>query len=211
MKKKLIIPAVLLLVFNACADKKSKSESPAEVQNTVVAAETDSSTKSNSVKEISVAGDEVLVPDFKVKINLDPEIFKILKDKKESIVADYYFYGNVAKDTKLPEDIQKRMDLYGLKLAAGKLEDSTIQQPEVIIDFKNISFPKKLYDALSNKDVHLNINFYSGRKSFENNILDIDAFDSSFNDVIKKNYELIYSCKFLKAKDYRGNSLNKKK
>src|SRR5690606_17646213 len=125
--------------------------------------------------------------------------FKILKDKKESIVADYYFYGNVAKDAKLPEDIQKSMDLYGLKLAAGKLEDSIIQQPEVIIDFKNISFTKKLYDALSNKDVHLNINFYSGRKSFENNILDIDAFDSSFNDVIKKNYELIYSCKFLKA------------
>lgn len=211
--RKLIIPALLILVFNSCTENKSKPVAPAEEQNTLTAPETDAQPKSASVpvKEVTVVGDEVLIPEFKVKINLDPEIYKILKDDKESIIADYYFYGDVAEDAKLPADVQKHMDLYGLKLAAGKLEDTDIQKPEVIFDFKNMSFPKKLYDALSIKDVRLNINFYSGRKAFENNILDMDSFDSSFNDIIKKNYELTYTCKYLNAKDFEGKSLNKRK
>ncbi|QCX52677.1 hypothetical protein [Elizabethkingia sp. JS20170427COW] len=213
MKNKLIIPALLLLVFNSCTENKSKPVAPAEEQNTLTAPETDAQPKSASVpvKEVTVVGDQVLIPEFKVKINLDSKIYNILKDDKESIIADYYFYGDVAEDAKLPADVQKHMDLYGLKLAAGKLEDTDIQKPEVIFDFKNISFPKKLYDALSIKDVRLNINFYSGRKAFENNILEIDAFDSSFQDIIKNNYELTYDGKLLDAKDFQGNSLIIKK
>ncbi len=154
--------------------------------------------KAIAENQLEIVGDEVLVPGFKANLQLNDELFQKLKNAKESVIADYYFYGNVADENKLSADVKEYLDLFGLKLAGNTIEITEISEPEITFAFKGIRIPKKLYDALSDKDVHLNINFYSGRKSFENNILDVDAFDSSFNDVLKNNNTLIYKAKLLK-------------
>lgn len=206
MKNKIIIPALIaLFTLGACTKDKTKVSEEAIPQQTQ-APKADS--LSQQKNELSIVGDEVLVPEFKVKINLDKKIFEALKNNKESIIASYYFYGDITDENQLPEDIKTHMDLYGLTLQEGQLEIADIQQPEVTFDFKNIKIPKKLYDAITDKKVYLNINFYSGRKAFENNILDIDAFDSAFKDILNNNNLLTLSCKLL---DANGNALTKTK
>lgn len=189
----LLIPALVILMLVSC--KKETQPENAINPNLQQTAITDSVSTEN---QIEIVGDEVLVPDFKATIELDDELFQKLKTGKESIIADYYFYGNVADENKLSADVKEHLDLYGLKLSGDAIEITEINQPEITFDFKGIKIPKKLYDALSDKDVHLNINFYSGRKSSDNNILDVEAFDSSFNDVLKNNNTLVYKAKLLK-------------
>ena len=195
MKVKNLLIAVSLAVSTLSCQKEKAPEtsSPATVQDNPVATD-----PAALINDFTPEGDAILVPDFSVKLELDNEVFKLLKDSGESVIASYYFYGNVANEKSLPADIQKNMDLYGLTLLSGQLEENNIEEPEINFNFKGLKIPKKLYDVLSDKDVHINIIFFSGRKSFENNILDVDAFDSSFSDVLKKDKQLTYKVKLLK-------------
>lgn len=51
-------------------------------------------------------------------------------------------------------------------------------------NFERITISKKLYDNLSNKDISVNINVFSGRKYFKDNILNMEAYDSKLDKVI---------------------------
>ncbi len=203
MKKVLLIIAAFV-VFSGCKENKTKQNSTQNAPTKSI----DSAATPNA-NQITVTENTVLVPDFKAVINLDQKVFDILKNNKESVIADYYFYGAMPDDSKLADEVEKNMDLYGLKLQSGKLEIADIQEPKIIFNFKNISIPKKLYDALPDKNISLNINFYSGRKAFENNILDVDSFDSTFNDILKNNNTLTYSCKLLDPVDFQGKHITK--
>lgn len=195
MKNTLIIfPLVIILIIASCGDQKKHTDKISSVVAPSVSKVSDEVSKD----EIIFKGDEVLIPEFTANLNLDPELFNVLKKNKESVIADYYFYGNVDADTKLPIDVQRKMDLYGLRLAKGILEINDITMRKVTFHFSHIKIPRRLYDHLADKIIRLNINFYSGRKVFKNNILDVDAFDSAFSDILNNNNTVTYTAKLLK-------------
>lgn len=193
---KLILTAALALTLTSCDDQHKAHAKPAlNALNPIP-----DSSKEISKSKITIEGNQELLPEFKAIIHLDSELFKVLRSKKESVIADYYFYGNIEPDTELPQEVQQEMDLYGLRLGKGKLEITDITEPTITFDFKNMKIPVKLYNYLSDKVIRLNINFYSGRKAFEDNILDVDAFDSALSDILNENGKVTYTAKLLKQK-----------
>ena len=191
---KLILTAALAFTVASCGDQHKDSVKHASN----VLSPVPDSLKEVSKSKIAIEGNQVVLPEFKAIIHLDSELFNVLRSKKESVIADYYFYGNVEPDTELPQEVQQEMDLYGLRLGKGKLEITDITEPTITFDFKNMKIPVQLYHYLSDKVIRLNINFYSGRKAFEDNILDVDAFDSALSDILNENGKVTYSAKLLK-------------
>lgn len=141
--------------------------------------------------------DDVLVPDFSVKLQLDPALYKKLKSSKELVVAAYYFYKIIDDDQKVNADLQKHLDGNQLEILTGKTEESQLSQPEITFHFKGLALPKKLENAAPNTTLHLNINFFSGRKAFEDNIMDAELLDVPFEKVLHSTGPLILKAKLL--------------
>lgn len=133
--------------------------------------------------DLKIEGDRVIVPEFKLEVNLSDEAVKSLQKNKESIIASLFFYGDIADENSLPEDVKKQLGPNGLKLLATEIEKIDITRSNEF-QITNLSFPKKLYDALSNKEIYVNINVFSGRRAFKDNILDMEFYDSKLNDII---------------------------
>lgn len=167
-----------LLLFISC-NKKTENYSLSEVNKKSEIPQTAAVDSSG----FRIIGDSVEIPKYQLEINLSDDALKKLNDKKESIIVSYYFYGN-PKDGKQNPEIEKNMDLYGLKLLEKSQEVRSIKK-STQVTFSGLKFSKNLYDALSNKDISLNINVYSGRRSFDDNILDMEAYDGPFNDILK--------------------------
>ncbi|OPB91366.1 hypothetical protein [Elizabethkingia ursingii] len=148
-------------------------------------------TDASSVKPVKpadtfkVENDKVVIPNFKIVVNLSDAAVKKLQSRKESIIASLFFYGNIADEKTLPPDIKKEIGPNGVKLGDFNIEDKDVHQSNEI-EVKNISVPKKLYDFIIDKKIFLNINIFSGRRAFKDNVLDMEFFDSELNEITSK-------------------------
>ena len=59
-----------------------------------------------------------------------------------------------------------------------------------IARFDHIKFPKKLYDQLTDKNVDLTVNVYSGRKSSQDNLIIVDFLSGKVSKIINKHFTL---------------------
>ncbi len=177
--KKIFLYSVLLLAFVQC---KKAEQSP---ENNAV--KTDSSaTKSTEALEngFIAVGDSVEIPKFRLEVNLSDDAVKKLNDKKESFIVSFYFYGLPKDSAQLTEVAKKNLDITGIRLLKKDTEIRDVKQTNEI-DFSGLKIPKNLYDALADKSVSININIFSGRRAFEDNILDMEFYDGPFNDITK--------------------------
>lgn len=154
---------------------------------------------SSKETDLKIEGDRVIIPDFKLEVNLSDEAVKSLQKNKESIIASLFFYGDIADENSLPEDVKKQLGPNGLKLLATEIEKIDITQSNEF-QITNLSFPKKLYDALSNKEIYVNINVFSGRRAFKDNILDMEFYDSKLNDIMSHSHFINLNGRLLKEK-----------
>lgn len=132
--------------------------------------------------QLEIQGDKIIVPDFKLEVNLSDEAVKKLKDNKESVIASFYLYGDVDENV-LPEKFKKLLGPTGIKLSSFDVEKRDINQSNEF-NVNNLTFTKELYDLLIDKDILININVYSGRRIFKDNILDMEAYDSELSEII---------------------------
>lgn len=133
--------------------------------------------------QLKIAGEKVIVPNFTLEVNLSDEAVKKLQNSKESVIASFYLYGDVKDENLLPEEFKKVLGPTGVKLTSMDLEKHNIGQTNKF-DVIGMSFPKKLYDLLADKDILIGINVYSGRRVFVDNILYMEAYDSKISDII---------------------------
>lgn len=133
--------------------------------------------------QLEIRGEQIIVPDFKLEVNLSDEAVKKLKNSKESVIASFYLYGDVADENALPEKFKKVLGPTGLKLTSLDIEKREINQSNEF-HVTNLSFPKELYDLLASKDILININVFSGRRIFKDNILYMEAYDSTLSEII---------------------------
>jgi len=68
-----------------------------------------------------------------------------------------------------------------------------------IAKFENIRFPKPLYDSLSDKDIQLLINVFSGRHSSPDNLLDCGIIQEKMSKVKGKIFTI--DCKLIYGED----------
>ena len=141
-------------------------------------------TSSEGLK-VKVEGDSVEIPSYQLEVKLSEDAVKKLNANKETIVISTYFYGMPKDSTLLSADVKKNLDLYGLNLLKKDRELKMIEKNN-LIKFDHLKIPKSLYNALIDNNISLNVNVYSGRRSFNDNILDIDAYDGNYGEVLKQ-------------------------
>lgn len=135
-------------------------------------------------------GDSLVIPSFEIEVNLSPKAKEKLKKDNETIIVSASFIG-MPKDT-TSENFQDSGEM-GI---AGK--DIEIRNGS-IAKFENIRFPKSVYDSLSDKDIQLLINVFSGRRSSSDNLLNCGIIQEKMSKVKGKIFTI--DCKLIYGED----------
>ena len=123
--------------------------------------------------------DSITVLPFEIAIVLSPKAKDKIISNNETIIIHVSLTG-APKDKKL---ISKCGDFY---VASADKEIIYGQ----IAKFDNIKFSKKVYDQLIDKDVSIDVFFYSGRKSSKDNLLSGNSLFNNISNVVTKRFEL---------------------
>ncbi|MDV3661716.1 hypothetical protein CMU70_14780 [Elizabethkingia anophelis] len=150
----------------------------------------------NQKNQIQIKGDSVIIPDIRLIVYLSEDAVQKLQQNKETVIASLLLYVSIDDEDIFPEEIRKEIGPDGLKLGNFEIREEKISNA-INFNFKKIMISKKLYNILSNKDISVNINVFSGRKHFKDNILNVESYDSKLSktilndNIIKLNGHLI--------------------
>ncbi|WP_123983596.1 hypothetical protein [Chryseobacterium sp. G0201] len=185
MKLKLSILTLLTFLLMSSCKEKIKELTKEQDQKSISQPEKEILVTERPLEktQLEIQGDKIIVPDFRLEVNLSDKAVKKLKESKESVIASLYLYGDVADENLIPKKFKKLLGPTGIKLTSLDIEKKEINQSNEF-QVTNISFPKELYDLLASKDVLINISVYSGRRTFKDNILYMEAYDSKLSDII---------------------------
>ncbi len=138
-----------------------------------------------SVTEIpemyEVAGDSLVIPAFEIEVRTSKKAARTLQKNKETIIVAAMFYGFPASE--------KDADETGQMSILNKYIELTGDQR--LARFEGLKFSKKQLAKLSDKDMRLLINVYSGRKSSEDNLLSCGLVDVLASQFGGKRYSIL--------------------
>jgi hypothetical protein len=121
------------------------------------------------------ADEKIQVPVFVIEVSLSSEAREKITMSGESIKGSIYFDGD---GTPLPD--VKTAPLRDVFL--GKYEFELEKEGSITIN--NASISKEAYERLKDKNYHYFVNIYSGRRVFENNILNGGYSDGRLEDLL---------------------------
>ncbi|MBP9196753.1 MAG: hypothetical protein KBF35_03720 [Saprospiraceae bacterium] len=134
----------------------------------------------NDLGYLQLDGDSILIPDFEIEVSLSPKAEKKLKEDNETVIVSAMFSGT-PKDT-----LSNEYQFMGLSVKNYNIELTT----QRIARFDKVRFHSSILNKLSDADIFLLINVFSGRRSSENNILDVEILDNKMSVVKGKKYIL---------------------
>ena len=186
---------LLAVIFlSACGNDSDKKASNNEMEATEAAETNRSANKtSGSISDFGYFkpdGDSLIIPSFEIEVNLSPKAKAKLSRDKETIIVSASFMG-VPKDTTSEAFLQS-----GEMGIAGK--DIELRNDN-IAHFENIKFTKALYDSLSDKDIQLLINVFSGRRSSTDNLLSCGIIQEKMSKIKGKKFTI--DCKLIYGED----------
>ncbi len=123
--------------------------------------------------------DSITVLPFEIAIVLSPKAKDKIINSKETIIVNVSLTGTPKDTTLYSED--------GQFYVASSEKEITYGH---VAKFDNITFSKKIFDQLTDKDVYINVYFYSGRKSSKDNLLNGDLLSDRISNVVTKRFEL---------------------
>lgn len=177
MKSKFLLVIIITSVLTQCKDKSTGQQFENNISNNH-----QTLTQNNTIK---TEGELVIIPDLKVEISLSNDAIQKLQDNKESVITSLLLYGSVEDEDTLPEDIRNKIGPDGLRLGLFEIEEKNISGI-MMFDFNKLTIPKNLYDKLINSDFSFNINVFSGRRHFKDNILNMESYDAKLSTIISK-------------------------
>lgn len=133
---------------------------------------------------LKITGDSVEIPSFEIELKLSDKANRKLKKDRETVIVQAFFSGDPIKD--IPEKHKSKVEMDELFLLTHSIELTDKR----IAKFENIKFHKDLLDLLTDKDIRLLINVYSGRKSTNVNLLDCDILQKNMSEVKGKSFTL---------------------
>lgn len=181
---------VILLFLGACTNN-NKNHHPNEI--TTNEKPGSSELKKSAATEFGYFkpdGDSLIIPTFEIEVSLSQKAKAKLSKNNETIIVSASFSG-MPKDT-TSKDFQNSGEI-GI---SGK--DIEIRN-DSIAKFENIRFSKSLYDSLSDKDIQLLINVFSGRHSSPDNLLDCGIIQEKMSKVKGKIFTI--DCKLIYGED----------
>ena len=129
---------------------------------------------------LEMDGDSVLIPDFEIEVSLSPNAEKKLKEDNETVIVSAMFSGT-------PKDsLSDEYQFMGISVKNYNIELTT----QRIARFEKIKFHSSILNKLSDTDIFLLINVFSGRRSSENNILDVEILEDKMSEVKGNKYVL---------------------
>lgn len=135
----------------------------------------------------TVEGDSLIIPSFEIEVSLSPKAEAKLAADKETVIVSATFSG-VPKDT----TSQDYLNFGDIDFLDSDIELSSSR----LAKFENIKFSKSLYDSLADKDIHLSIDVFSGRRSTKDNLIDCSGIQDKMSNIKGKRFtvtgKLIY-------------------
>ena len=128
----------------------------------------------NDLGYLQLDGDSILIPDFEIEVSLSP------KAENETVIVSAMFSGT-PKDT-----LSNEYQFMGISVKNYDIELTT----QRIARFDKVRFHSSILNKLSDADIFLLINVFSGRRSSENNILDVEILEDKMSVVKGKKYIL---------------------
>ncbi|PXY02339.1 hypothetical protein DF185_06740 [Marinifilum breve] len=124
---------------------------------------------------------DVKLPTFEIELDLSDRAEKELQELQETIIVQAYFRG-IPIDKENEEYIEwGHVDVGGCRI---ELESKRIAC------FSDIKIPKYIVDKLEDLNVEVLINVFSGRRSSQFNILDVNILQEPINDIKGKKFTL---------------------
>lgn len=154
--KLVIVLLFVTLSFNACSQKEDKSEDEKTENSTE-----DEKTSENMETE-TTESDSVLVPSFEIELQLTEEAENKIKNNNESVIFSLLFLGD-------PTDKSLIDPSSGDKYVMGNKDFELVD--ERVLKVENVKIAKEVYDNLADKDYEINVNVFTGRRTFETNLI----------------------------------------
>lgn len=124
---------------------------------------------------LKIDKDSVTVLPFEIEVVLSTKAKNKIVNSKETIIVNVSLTGTPKDSTLLAEDGQFYVATLEKEISYG--------QPA---KFDNIKFPRKTFDQLTDKDVHVSAFVYSGRKSSPDNLLNCSIVADDLSKVANK-------------------------
>ncbi|MBI5917050.1 MAG: DUF3298 domain-containing protein, partial [Bacteroidetes bacterium] len=139
-------------------------------------------------------GNDMVIFPFEIEVSNSAKADKTLTAKKETLIVSAYFWGEPID----PKEKAKGED--GMVVFVNK--DIELTGNERVARFEGLKFNKALLSKVTDKDIFLLINVFSGRKSSEDNLLNCGILDTKVSQVVNKRYVL--GCKLISEPEKGG-------
>lgn len=156
-------PNILLIsvILISCSQPTKEKEKPE--YDTLLVTKLKTEKPVNVSDYFKVIGDSAEIPSFEIEIQLSEKAGKLLEQKKESVIVTAYFSGTPKDSTKYMEDGEYAVGTHSIELTDSRTAK-----------FTGVKVSKEMYESLSDKDIQILINVYSGRRSSKMNLLECD-------------------------------------
>lgn len=181
---------LIVISLSACSgggDKKATEKERPATGTVGIDKDAKENGKSNSeFGYFKTYGDSLIIPSFEIEVHLSPKAKAKLSKDNETIIVSASFLG-VPTDTTSAAFLQSgEMGITGKDV---ELRNGSIAK------FENIKFSKSLYDSLSDKDIQLLINVFSGRHSSPDNLLNCGIVQEKMSKI--KGRKFTIDCKLI--------------
>lgn len=170
--KKISILLLSVFIFS-CQSKENKTTN----DNTSIS--TDSKKLTNSSNENN--SEKVTLKPIILEFKFTPALEEKLKSSSENIEMSVF----LSTDYEWSEEDKKEFNDIFTEKEEVILASKTLQTPmtnSIIID--GINLDKKIFEKIGEEKILVEINIYSGRKVFENNIMSCDFVSEKYTDLI---------------------------
>jgi hypothetical protein len=183
---KLLINILLTLSLFSCANNDKQKNANSAKDTSDVVSNIKSAVSPTNDNYFNIAEDSITILPFEIEVVLSPKAEERITKGKETIIVDVFFTGT-PKDSSLAE-----LEEDGSFFVASAKKEILYGQ---VAKFDKIKFSKKIYNQLTDKDIDLGVNVYSGRKSSQDNLLNGDALFDKVSNVVNKRFTL--KCKLI--------------
>jgi hypothetical protein len=134
-------------------------------------------------KSIHTEVDSILVPEFQIELKLSEKAEIKINENNETVIVKAMFIGT-PKDTTLQDE--EYLKFGQLTIGVKEIELSKGR----VAKFNNCKISKKDYNSLSNKNFEVNINVFTGRRIFRDNLINCDFLQEGIDSIKNKRFTL---------------------
>lgn len=135
-----------------------------------------------AAEPVAIKDGKILIAPFEIDLALSDKAVSALKAGGETIVFAFHFYGD---PTTPMSDANKKYfsDCYGFSLR----REFPVQKRYAI---EGLEIPADFYAPLADKDISVNLNIISGRKSSPNNLLSCGILEGRLSELAGRRFFL---------------------